>query len=206
MLEFAAFLRDEKGQAPRSVYNKFENVMTFLKANKVRDIVGKADWPRYTEQEPEIYEPEELTKLFNACDAEERVWYEFFLKSGMREQEVMYTYRSDVNCSGCIVRVTHKPDRGCTPKAYKEREIPIPAKLAASLKKWMAKADKSCNLLFPTAGCNPKLDFLDRLKTCAERAKLEQGQLLVARVPCDVRDAMLVGGGRSADGQGMAEA
>jgi len=63
----------------------------------------------------------------------------------------------------------------------------------------MAKADKSGNLLFPAAGCNPKLDFLDRLKTCAERAKLEQGQLLVARVPCDVRDAMLVGGGRSAE-------
>jgi hypothetical protein len=45
MLEFTAFLRDEKEQMPRSVYNKFENVMTFLKANKVRDIVGKTDWP-----------------------------------------------------------------------------------------------------------------------------------------------------------------
>ncbi len=32
LLKFAAFLRDEKGQAPRSVYNKFENVMTFLNA------------------------------------------------------------------------------------------------------------------------------------------------------------------------------
>jgi hypothetical protein len=32
LLKFSAFLRDEKEQAPRSVYNKFENVMTFLKA------------------------------------------------------------------------------------------------------------------------------------------------------------------------------
>ena len=38
----------------------------------------------------------------------------------------------------------------------------------------MAKADKKCNLLFPTAGCNPKLDFLDCLKSCAERAKLDK--------------------------------
>jgi integrase/recombinase XerD len=174
MLQYAAFLRDKKEQGPRSVYNKFENVMTFLKANKVRDIVGKTDWPRYTEEEPEIYEPEELKKLSKSCDAQERLWYEFFLMTGMREQEVMYTYRSDVNCSGCIVRVTHKPDRGWTPKAYKEREIPIPAKLAASLKKWMAKADKSCNLLFPTAGCNPKLDFLDCLKAVAESAELNK--------------------------------
>jgi hypothetical protein len=39
--------------------------------------VGKNDWPRYTEEEPEIYEQEELDKLFAACDAEERLWYRF---------------------------------------------------------------------------------------------------------------------------------
>ena len=87
MLKFSAFLRDEKEQAPRSVYNKFENVMTFLKANGIRGLVGKNDWPRYTEEEPEIYEREELDKLFAKCGAEERLWYEFFLMTGMREQE-----------------------------------------------------------------------------------------------------------------------
>ncbi|MFZ0135962.1 MAG: phage integrase SAM-like domain-containing protein [Candidatus Sulfotelmatobacter sp.] len=95
LLKFSAFLRDEKKQAPRSVHNKFENVMTFLKANGIRGLVGKNDWPRYTEEEPEIYEQEELDKLFKACDEEERLWYEFFLMTGMREQEVMYTYWSD---------------------------------------------------------------------------------------------------------------
>ena len=50
LLRFAAFLRDEKDQAPRSAYNKFENVMTFL---GLHDITGKAlkitshDWPQY---------------------------------------------------------------------------------------------------------------------------------------------------------------
>ena len=91
LLKFSAFLRDEKEQAPRSVYNKFENVMTFLKANGIRGLVGKNDWPRYTEEEPEIYELEELDKLLAACDEGERLWYEFFLMTGMREQEVMYT-------------------------------------------------------------------------------------------------------------------
>ena len=56
LLKFAAFLRDEKGQAPRSVYNKFENVMTFLKAQGIRGLVGKNDWPRFVEEEPEVYE------------------------------------------------------------------------------------------------------------------------------------------------------
>jgi len=174
LLKFCAFLRDKKKQAPRSVYNKFENVMTFLKANGIRGLVGKNDWPRYTEEEPEMYEPEELDKLFKACDAEERLWYEFFLMTGMREQEVMYTYWSDVNFSHATVRVSHKPDRGWTPKAYKEREIPIPTKLVQRLKAWKTKADKACNLVFPTAGCNPKLDFLDCLKAVSERAKLDE--------------------------------
>jgi integrase len=174
LLKFCAFLRDQKEQAPRSVYNKFENVMTFLKANGVRGLVGKNDWPRYTEEEPEVYEPEELEKLFAACNTVERLWYEFFLMTGMREQEVMYGYWSDINFAHATVRVSHKPDRGWTPKAYKEREIPIPAKLVKKLKAWKSKADKTCGLVFPTAGCKPKLDFLDFLKDIANRAKLEK--------------------------------
>jgi integrase/recombinase XerD len=174
LLKFAGFLRDEKKQSPRSVYNKFETVMSFLKTNGIRGLVGKNDWPRFTEEEPEMYEQEELDTLFKACTDEERLWFEFFLMTGMREQEVMHTYWSDVNFAASTVRVSHKPDRNWTPKAYKEREIPIPAKLAKKLKAWKAKSDKNCNLVFPTAGCNPKLDFLDCLKACAERAELNK--------------------------------
>jgi integrase/recombinase XerD len=173
LLKFCAFLRDDKEQAPRSCWNKFANVMSFLKANGIRGLVGKNDWPRYTEEEPEIYEQKELDKLFAACDAEERLWYEFFLMTGEREQEVMFTYWSDVNFAASTVRVSHKPDAGWTPKGYKEREIPIPAKLAKRLNSWKAKSAKDCSPVFPTAGCRPKLDFLDCLKAVAERAKLD---------------------------------
>src|ERR1035438_5741364 len=173
LLKFCAFLRDQKEQAPRSVYNKFENLMSFLKAQGIRGLVGKNDWPRYTEEEPEIYEQAELDKLFAACNADERLWYQFFLMTGEREQEVMFTYWSDVNFAASTVRVSHKPDAGWTPKAYKEREIPIPAKLAKNLKARKAKSDKTCSLVFPTAGCRPKLDFLDCLKAVADRAKLD---------------------------------
>ncbi len=174
LLKFSSFLREKKTQSPRSTYNKFETVMTFLKANGIRGLVGKNDWPRYTEEEPEMYEEAELEKLFKSCDDEERLWFEFFLMTGMREQEAMHTYWSDVNFAAATVRVSHKLDRSWTPKAYKEREIPIPTKLMKKLKAWKAKTDKSCNLVFPTKGCNPKLDFLDCLKVCAERAKLDQ--------------------------------
>ena len=84
LLKFTAFLRDDKEQSQRSCWNKFANVMTFLKAQGIRRLAGKNDWPRYTEEEPEVYEQEELDKLFAVCDAEERLWYEFFLMTGER--------------------------------------------------------------------------------------------------------------------------
>ena len=69
LLKFHAFLRDDKEQAPRSCWNKFANVMSFLKANGIRGLVGKNDWPRFVEEEPEVYEPEELDTLFAKCTA-----------------------------------------------------------------------------------------------------------------------------------------
>ena len=51
LLKFAASLR-ERGLSPRTVANKFEFVMTFLKAQKVTGLLQKGDYPRYTEDEP----------------------------------------------------------------------------------------------------------------------------------------------------------
>jgi len=171
MLRFSAFLRDEKDQSPRSVYNKFESMMAFLKLQGVRGLVGKTDWPRFTEESPEVYEREEISKFLDACEPNERLWFEFFLMTGMREQEVMYCYWSDVNFAKCTVKVSHKPDRDWTPKAYKEREIPVPESLIASLKR-LKTGHGNCNLVFATSGCKPKKDFLDCCKTIAKRAKL----------------------------------
>lgn len=176
LLKFAAFLREEKEQSPRSVNNKFGNVLSFLKAYNIRGLVAKQDWPRYTEQEPEIYEKEELMKLFVACDAEEHLWFEFFLMTGERDQEVRFSYWSDVNFSAFTVRVSYKPELGWSPKAYKERTIPVPAKLIKKLKARYKTANKSCPLIFPTSGCRPKKDFLDCLKAIAKRAKLDPEQ------------------------------
>ncbi len=174
LLKFHAFLRDDKEQAPRSCWNKFANVMSFLKANGIRGLVGKNDWPRFVEEEPEVYEREDLDKLFAACDQQERLWFEFFLMTGMREQEVMHCSWDDINLTRGTVTVRYKPEYGFSPKNYREREIPIPLRLGKELKALKARSDKTCGLVFPTSGCNPKQNFLDDLKACAERAKLKK--------------------------------
>jgi integrase/recombinase XerD len=172
LLKFSAFLRDKKKLSPRTCWNKFSNVMSFLKAQGTRGLVSKNDWPRYVEDEPEVYEREELDKFFAACDQQERLWFEFFLMTGMREQEVMHATWDDINLTRAVVAVRYKKEYGFSPKNYKGREIPIPNALVAALKKTRARASESCPLLFPTSGCKPKLNFLDDCKAIAERAKL----------------------------------
>jgi integrase/recombinase XerD len=171
LLGFAAYCRDQLELSPRTVFNKFARIVAFLRAHGIK-VHSCEDVPVFTEELPEIYEPEELDTLFAACNEQERLWFEFFLMTGMREQEVMHVCWKDIKAEG-IVRVTHKPEFSWTPKAYKEREIPIPSRLAEALKKQRAKAN-GCPLIFPTAGCRPKLDFLDCLKKVAKRAGLEQ--------------------------------
>jgi len=172
LLKFSAFLRDKKKLSPRTVWNKFSNVMSFLKSQGVRGLASKNDWPRYVEDEPEVYEREDLDKFFDGCKQDERLWFEFFLMTGMREQEVTHCEWPDINLTRGAVTVRYKKEYGFSPKNYKGREIPIPNVLVANLKKYKTRASASCPLLFPTSGCKPKLNFLDDCKIIAKRAKL----------------------------------
>jgi len=173
LLAFSVYCRDELELSPRTVFNKFARVVAFLRQNKIK-VHENGDAPKFVEQEPEVYEREDLDQLFAACNAQERLWFEFFLMTGMREQEVMHCSWDGINLTRSTITVRRNPKYGFSPKNYKEREIPIPAKLVKELKALKAKSDKTCGLVFPTAGCRPKLNFLDDLKACAARAKLNK--------------------------------
>lgn len=106
LLQFSTFLRETKRLQPRTISNKFETVMSFLRTNGIGGLASKRDWPRYVKDEPEIYEREEIDKFFAACDEAERLWFEFFLMTGLREQEEEYCTWSEVNftCGVLVVR------------------------------------------------------------------------------------------------------
>ncbi len=121
LVDFTVFLKEEKHRSDRSAYNKFENVMTFLKHF---DITGKSlkikshDWPQYVEEEQEIYEQDDLDTFFAACDEDELLLFEFFLMTGMREQEVIYATDRCLDFDACTVSVCHNPAHGWTPKMW----------------------------------------------------------------------------------------
>lgn len=179
LLNFAAFLRDEKEQGPRSCYNKFENSATFLKRHgislKALGITSH-DWPQYVEEEPEIYEQDFLDKFFAECTEEERLLFEFFLMTGMREQEVIYATDKSLDFESSAIIVKQNPTYGWTPKMYKGRTIPVPKALTAKLKKMLVERGKG-SLLFPTSNGKPKFDFLDMAKAIARRAGLPEDEV-----------------------------
>lgn len=62
------------------------------------------------------------------------MYFNFFLKTGERNQEVMYTCWPDIDFNQGIVRVRAKPQYGFSPKNYEEREIPVPRDLIEDLR------------------------------------------------------------------------
>jgi integrase/recombinase XerD len=129
LLRFSAFLRDKKKLAPRTVHNKFACVLTFLEAQGISKLVGKKDRPRFVDQEVEIYEEGELPVLYTMCSLYHRTLYDFLLMTGFREQEAMYVTWADVHVKTNTVDMRWKPQFNWTPKAYKEREVPVPDRL-----------------------------------------------------------------------------
>jgi len=125
---FTGFLINKKKHDPRTAHNKLAVVAQFLKANNVPRLLKKGDWPSYVEREPEVYEAEELEGLFAACDLRDRLLFEFFLMTGMRDAEVRHTCWTDLSPRQ-FVRVKSKPEWQFTPKNWEEREVPLPDKL-----------------------------------------------------------------------------
>lgn len=150
--------------------------MGFLKLHGVRPGVTKHDWPKYVEEEPEIYEEQQLETFFAACDEYERLIYEFFLQTGMREQEVVHATDRCIDFANYTVSVRHNPEYSWSPKMYKERTIPVPEALIEKLKRMLVERGKG-GLLFPTREGLPQRHFLEMAKAVAQRAGLDENEV-----------------------------
>jgi integrase/recombinase XerD len=176
LLGFLNYLRKDRELSDRTCHNRFEHLLTFLKANAIEKVAQKRDWPKFVQSEPESYEDDELNTFFAACDDKERVFFEFYLMTGFRKKEVTFACWDDVNLKQGVVRVTAKPEHGFRPKDWEEREVPIPDKLVKSLKEW-AKNRNGSPFVFPTRNGTPRkhrTQLLELCKAVAKRAGLNQ--------------------------------
>lgn len=181
LLRYVSYLKKDLGLSDRTCHNRFEHLLTFLKAQSIRQLATKRDWPRYVQTEPESYDDEELKRFFEACTTEERVFFEFYLMTGFRKKEVTYTCWSDIDVKQGVVRVTAKPEYGFRPKDWEEREVPVPDKLVTSLKNWATTCNGS-PFVFPTRNGTPRkhrTQLLDLCKEIAGRAGMDRDKFFL---------------------------
>src|ERR1019366_7722640 len=141
-----------------TIYNRFENVITFLKEYGLRGLVLHKDWPTYEEEDAVPYTVEELGLLFAAMDIEQFVWCQFFLKTGARDKEVVFAAWTDIDFESKIFSVTPKKDLGFKPKNHEARRIPIPDDLIEMLRV-RRKLNPNDRLIFTNRHGSPERKF-----------------------------------------------
>ena len=173
LMEFITFLRDE-GLSDRSVHNGLERILTFLRWCGITGLLTRNDKPKYTAKKVDAYDDKELADLYSASSQEEKLLWQFFVHTGMREGEVAHVYYSDVNFNSKVktVSVREKPEWGWKPKDKEERETPIPDWLAERIA-LRRQSHPNEKLIFPNAYGRPGGHLLKRLKKAAKKAGLE---------------------------------
>jgi len=126
-----------------------------------------------------LYERADLVNLFAACDEQERLWFEFFSMTGMREQEVTYCSWGELNLSRSTITVRYNREGGFSPKIYRQGEIPIPAELAKKLRALKAKSDKTCGLIFPQLDAT-EAKLSGQSESMYRASEAQEGRLLAA--------------------------
>jgi integrase/recombinase XerD len=175
LLDHMASLQKD-GLGLRTISNHITRIGALLRRHKIVDLLSNDDKPKYDEREVEAYDSDQLTALFAAATAEERMLFQFFLGTGLREQEVMFCSWKNVDFNGKVITVKSKPELGFRPKDKQERSVPVPDSLIASLAK--RRNHSTSMLVFPGPNGKPNGHFLRMLQKLAHRAGLNCSECL----------------------------
>jgi integrase len=172
LLDFRQVLADVKKLSPRTICTKMMVVEQMLKTHGSNRLLRRGDWPRYVERIPQAYSPEQLKRLFAACQPDDFLLFQFFLGSGFREREVQFLAWRDISLEEQLARVTAKPECGFFPKTWEEREVLLATDLVENLRTLRASADPNCPWVFASQTGRVSYHFLERLKRIAWRTGL----------------------------------
>jgi integrase/recombinase XerD len=141
LLDLAAALR-KSGMSPRTVRNRVDSIQVFLHHFALPSLLQGKDLPRYTEKKTLAFSREEISALLAHADRDEADWIQFFLATGVRDQEAAYACWSDVNFDVKTFTVREHLDLGFRPKGRGQGSIPIPESLVTLLRKRRYRAPR----------------------------------------------------------------
>lgn len=165
----------KRSMSDRTVRNRYNSVMSFLKFAGLDVKQLSPHKPKYEKTIPESYNQEELAVFFASLKTEQHhLIFDLLLKTGLREQEMMYLTWNNLDLRSCVLHVRSKLEVGFKIKDKEERDIPIPADLVARLKSFRAKNPNTIWVACTKNG-KPNTKLLYLTKGIARRAGLNCG-------------------------------
>jgi integrase/recombinase XerD len=153
----------QAGKGDRTIDNRLATICTMLKFFGIEKVTLHQ---KYTEKKVRAYRPDELKRLFAVASPSEWCLFQFFLGSGLREQEVMNCTWDDIDFVDGVLTVREKDDWQI--KDREEREIKLPTHLVAALRERMLTTKGA--LIFPALKGGRDGHMLRTLKLLAARA------------------------------------
>ena len=179
--QFKVFLRQQRTSTgnkidPRTVFNHFNNVVSFLNSHLRRELIHRSDWPTYEEKAVVHYEPEAMARLLKFADLEETDVLEFFLGVGFRNGEGTHIEWHDLDLENKEVHIYSKRERfDWRVKDSQQRIIGISDSLTERLITRHQRHPGN-GLVFGNSKGNPDKHLLRVIKRVALRAGLNCGR------------------------------
>lgn len=170
---YKKFMADQD-YAGKTIDTRLNIVFFLLKKNGIKARIARDEMPTIEEEVPVPYTDEELKKLFDGVDEEERTRYKFFLGTGCRDKEVTFASWNDINWTRGEFHVRKKDDVEFFPKSHESRTVPLPKGLLELLNVRRKNAQHE-RWIFVNEEGRPDNHFLRKLKRIAKRVGLNCG-------------------------------
>ena len=182
---FKAMPRRKRGDQINTIANRFRFLSVFLAKNGIKmskarnatpDDKGLLDWsdmPRERAKEQvNKYTEEEINALLEVADEDEADLIHTFLRTGCRDEEVVYLHWPDINFKLQEVKISDKPKYGWKVKDRESRIIPVEdGVLLKRLAARKVRQKPESHLVFPNTLGGPDQHLIRRLRKVAERAE-----------------------------------
>jgi len=184
------------GQQSETIATRFRNLSAFLSFHKIRivqsrracdnrGLLGPNEMPVANTPgtngaaDVEVFSDEELRSMLAVADEDEEDFLQFFLKTGVRDDEAAHGEWSDIDFKASTLRVQDKPHFDWRVKDKEARTIPMEPKLLNRLKVRRARQEEQAKqdgqdaprLIFPNTLGGIDSGLIVRLRKIVSKVK-----------------------------------
>src|SRR6267154_1450973 len=175
-----------RGKKINTLVNRFRYLSVVLSKNGIqmskaknpkRDDNGLLDWndipkePKEERAKPNKYSEDRVNALLDAADVDDADLIQTFLRTGCRDEEIVYLHWSDVHYKEQEIEISEKPKYGWRTKDREARTIPLEDGVLLKRLKAREQRQSGSGLVFPNTNGEPDQHLIRRLHKVAEKAR-----------------------------------